>query len=114
MKSFLHNKLFNLAIVTTLVTTVLSITAPVTAIETTPIPNNSINSIYPREPNFFTRGREQFEREIQLWLHRSRSTPEIPLKIDPTQEQIQEQLAPLEKLPNSQELQNPNELEVEF
>ena len=114
MKSFLHNKLFDLAIVTTLVTTVLSITAPVTAIETTPVPNNSINSIYPREPNFFTRGREQFEREIQLWLHRSRSNPEIPLKIDPTQEQIQEQLAPLENPPQLQELENQNQLEVEF
>ncbi|MBH8565722.1 hypothetical protein I8748_26710 [Nostoc sp. CENA67] len=114
MKSFLHNKLFNLAIVTTLVTTVFSITAPATAIETTPIPNNSINSIYPREPNFFTRGREEFEREIQLLLNRSPSTPEIPLKISPKQEQIQEQLAPLENRPQSQELENQNQLEVEF
>ncbi|QSJ16669.1 hypothetical protein JYQ62_34120 [Nostoc sp. UHCC 0702] len=96
MKIFLHKKLTNVAIVTTLVTTVLSITAPVTAIESTPAFNASINSIYPREPNFFTRGREQFEREIQLFLNRSRSNPEVPLKIDPKQEQIQQQLAPLE------------------
>ena len=77
MKIFLHNTLTKVAIVTTLVAKVLSIAVPVTAIETTPLPNNSINSIYPREPNFFTRGREQFEREIQLFLNRSRSNPEI-------------------------------------
>lgn len=108
MKIFLHNTLTKVAIVTTLVTTVLSITPPATAIESTPAFNDSINSIFPREPNFFTRGREEFEKEIQILLNRSRSNSEIPLKIDPKQEQIQEQLAPLENPSQLQELENQN------
>lgn len=96
MKIFLHDTLTKVAIVTKLLTTVLSITTPVTAIEITPVFNDSINSIFPREPNFFSRGRGEFEKEIQLLLDRSRSNSKIPLKIDPKQEQIQEQLAPLE------------------
>lgn len=97
MKKILYSKFSGVSIATMLSMTVLSLTVPVFAIENPPVFNNSLNSIYPREPNFFTRGREQFEKEIQLLLNKKRSSPDTPLKISPEQQQLQEQLAPLEK-----------------
>ncbi len=74
---------------------VLVVSLPFAAKASQPVINGAIN---PREPNFFTRGREQFEKEIQRLLNRSRSALDTPLKISPQQQQlIQEQLAPLEK-----------------
>ncbi|MBH8553997.1 hypothetical protein I8751_16795 [Nostocaceae cyanobacterium CENA357] len=97
MKKFLYGTFSGVTAVTALVMTILSVTAPISAIENPPALNDSLNSIYPREPNFFTRGREQFEKEIQLLLNKRHSSPDTPLKISPEQQQIQEQLTPLEK-----------------
>jgi hypothetical protein len=101
MKSIFYQKFSNLTIAKsiTLVMAVLVVSVPFAAKASQPVINGAIN---PREPNFFTRGREQFEKEIQLMLNRSRSALDTPLKINPQQQQrIQEQLAPLEKLPDS-------------
>ncbi|RCJ41963.1 hypothetical protein A6770_35630 [Nostoc minutum NIES-26] len=97
MKRIFYSTFSSVTIATTLVVTALSVTVPVFAVETAPTFNDSLNAIYPREPNFFTRGREQFEKEIQLLLIIRRSSPDTPLKISPEQQQLQEQLAPLEK-----------------
>jgi hypothetical protein len=51
----------------------------------------------PQENDFFKQGREQFSREIQLLMQRSRSTPHEILKINPEVLDIQEILSPLEK-----------------
>ncbi|MCG6136272.1 MAG: hypothetical protein MET45_16775 [Nostoc sp. LLA-1] len=78
---------------------VLWVSLPLAAKASQPVINGAIN---PREPNFFTQGREEFEKEIHLLLNRSRSALDTPLKINLQQQQrIQEQLAPLEKRPDS-------------
>lgn len=103
MKIILYRIFSSMTVATTLGMTILSTATPISAIESPPTINDSLNSIYPREPNFFTRGREQFEKEIQLLLNKKRSSPDTPLKISPEPQQLQEQLAPLEKpqvLPN--------------
>ncbi|YAF94862.1 MAG: hypothetical protein AB3A66_20080 [Nodularia sp. CChRGM 3473] len=93
MNRILDNLFPCLNIVTMLTLTLLLVSLPVVA-TSQPVFNDAIN---PREPNFFTRGREQFEREIQLLLNKSRSPVDTPLKISPQQQLIQEQLAPLDE-----------------
>ncbi len=71
----------------------LLLTSPVEAED-----NSRITSgLIPREPNFFQQGREQFEREIQLLVKRSRTNQEDILKVSPNNLQIQEELSPSEK-----------------
>jgi hypothetical protein len=80
--------------VKTLIMAVLLASLPVAAAANQPDLNGAIN---PREPNFFIRGREQFEREIQLLLKRSHSSVDTPLQISPQQQRlIQEQFELLE------------------
>jgi len=71
----------------------LLLTSPVAANDNSQITNGLI----PREPNFFQQGREQFERELQLLVKRSRTNQEDILKLSPNNSQIQEELSPLEK-----------------
>jgi hypothetical protein len=59
-----------------------------------------INSgLIPREPNFFQQGREQFEREIQLLIKRSRTNQETVLKVNPDVVPKQEDLLRLLEKP---------------
>ncbi len=97
MRRIFYSTFSSVTVATMLGITILSVTTPINAIESLPAFNGSLNSIYPREPNFFTRGREQFEKEIQLLFNRRRSSRDTLLKISPEQQQLQEQLAPVEK-----------------
>ncbi|MBW4556760.1 MAG: hypothetical protein KME59_12600 [Trichormus sp. ATA11-4-KO1] len=76
MNKILYHLFPRLNILTILILTFLLVSLPVAA-TSQPVFNDVIN---PREPNFFTRGREQFEREIQLLLNKSRSPVDTPLK----------------------------------
>ncbi|MBW4614368.1 MAG: hypothetical protein KME21_14065 [Desmonostoc vinosum HA7617-LM4] len=105
MNKFLHNIISSLPVTIMLLMTDASLTTSVSANELQRTVDSSIN---PREPNFFSQGREQLEREIQLLLRRSRHSSDKPLKISPKQ-QIQEQLSPLENPSKLQELPNPNQ-----
>ncbi len=90
------------AIATALVIIISPLNAPAIA-------NNlqqTVNSaLYPREPNFFSDGRKQFDREVQLLLQKRDSETEPILKINSEPENIPPELAPLEKPPNSHDLQ---------
>ncbi|AFY47299.1 hypothetical protein Nos7524_1420 [Nostoc sp. PCC 7524] len=94
MKKNVYNIFSRLAIAVTVVLATLLITTPVAANETQPI---NVGAIHPREPNFFSRGREQFETEIQLLMMRSGKVTDNLLKVSPEIIQIQDKLSPLEK-----------------
>jgi hypothetical protein len=99
MKSHFENKITQLiiALVLTLVFIFMLITPA--AAEGTNSYQSVVNGILhqTQENDFFKQGREKFEREIQLLMQRSRSTPHQILKINPEVLQIQEMLSPLEK-----------------
>lgn len=104
MKRNFNHIISGLAIATTVLLSVFVMNAPVAANETQRVVNSGI---YPREPNFFSRGREQFEREIQLLLNRNDASAESLLKISPDVQRLQERLAPRENPANSQDLLKP-------
>ncbi|MBD2388668.1 hypothetical protein [Cylindrospermum sp. FACHB-282] len=90
----------------TVAATVLLMNAPAGANEIQPVFNGGI---YPREPNFFSQGREQFEREIQVLLHRNDENGKPLLKMSPDVQRLQERLTPGENPANSQELPKPSQ-----
>jgi len=77
-------------VLATLVTTqVLSFIIPVTAQQ---VPSPVANGIlHPKESNFFTEGRDKFEKEIRFLLRANRSPLEVPLKVNREQTQIRKQ-----------------------
>ncbi|AFZ22756.1 hypothetical protein Cylst_0406 [Cylindrospermum stagnale PCC 7417] len=106
MKVNLNIIISGLAIATTVLLSVLLMNTPVAANEIQQVVNGGI---YPREPNFFSRGREQFDREIQLLLDRNDAAADTLLKVSPEVQRLQERLAPREKPANSQELLKPSQ-----
>ncbi|MBD2347254.1 hypothetical protein [Anabaena subtropica] len=93
MKNFLKKIFTNIAIALGIYLVALFINAPVAADENSQV----INSLTPREPNFFQQGITQFERETQLLIKLSQTNQEPVLKLVPDKLPIQEQLSPLEK-----------------
>lgn len=91
----LKHAVSSLAIATTLVLTVSLFVAPATASKRQQVINGLV---HPRENDFFSQGRKQTQREIQILLQERRS-PDTLLKISPELLRIQRQLSPLEKLP---------------
>ncbi|QLE55302.1 hypothetical protein FD725_07120 [Nostoc sp. TCL26-01] len=84
----------------------LIVNTPVFAIDNPQISNG----LLPREPNFFSQGREQFEAEIRLLFHKSLMSPSSILKGIPDTIKTQEQLLPLENPRSSPVDTNKSEL----
>jgi hypothetical protein len=97
MKRHYQNKLAHLITIIPLATGfIFFLVVPVRAKDSQQVINATLHQ---QENDFFKQGREKIEREIQLLLQRSHSFPENVLEIKPDAQPIQEQLAPLEKMP---------------
>ncbi|HEY9803077.1 MAG TPA: hypothetical protein V6D25_22130 [Leptolyngbyaceae cyanobacterium] len=93
MKNIAQQTFLRLTITVGISLIALLLTSPVAANDNSQI----TNSLIPRQPNFFQQGREQFERELQLLIKRSRTNQETVLKVVPDKPNIQQQLSPLEQ-----------------
>ncbi|BAT54427.1 hypothetical protein NOS3756_33960 [Nostoc sp. NIES-3756] len=79
MKNIMRKIFLTLATTAGLSLVTLLLNSPVAANDYSQIRGGLI----PREPNFFQQGREQFEREVQLLIKRSRTNQETVLKVNP-------------------------------